>query len=127
MAADIQAAVAAAEKVIVGVYVIPTAGKVARKEGNSIGLAQTPTALLQSILDTGRDKTVVVAFGSPYVAADFPQVENYICTYSHVPTSETAAARALFAEIPIQGHLPVTIPGIARRGEGIQRPAAPAQ
>lgn len=131
MAADIQAAVSTAEKVIVGVYVIPTAGKVARKEAgagaNSIGLAQTPSALLQSILDTGHDKTVVVAFGSPYVAADFPQVENYICAYSHVPTSETAAARALFAEIPIQGHLPVTIPDIARRGDGIQKPAAPAQ
>lgn len=131
MAADIQAAVNTAEKVIVAVYVIPTAGKVAGKEGgsaaNSIGLAQTPSALLQSILDIGRDKTLVVAFGSPYVAADFPQVENYICAYSHVPTSETAAARALFAEIPIQGHLPVTIPGIARRGDGIQRPAASAQ
>lgn len=128
MASDVQAAVTAAEKVIAAVYVIPTAGKVARKEGgaaeNSIALAQTPSALLQSILDNARDKTMVVAFGSPYIAADFPQIENYICAYSHVPTSETAAARALFAEIPIQGHLPVTIPGIGERGAGIQKPAA---
>jgi beta-N-acetylhexosaminidase len=128
IASDVQAAVAAAEKVIVAVYVIPTAGKVAKREDgaaeNSIALAQTPSTLLQSIIDSARDKTMVVAFGSPYIATDFPQVENYICAYSHVPTSETAVARALFAEIPIQGHLPVTIPGIGRRGDGIQKPAA---
>jgi len=27
--------------------------------------------------------------------------------------------KALFGEIPIQGHLPVTIPGVAERGQGI--------
>src|SRR5215813_3226158 len=131
MAPEVEKAVTSAAKVIVAVYVAPTAGKVARREGgqaiNSIGLAQTPAALLQSILDNGREKTVVVAFGSPYLAADFPQVENYLCAYSFVATSETAAARALFAEIPIQGHLPVTIPGIAQRGAGIQKPATQHQ
>jgi beta-N-acetylhexosaminidase len=128
MAPDIQNAVASAQKVIVAVYVIPTAGRVAARVAgtaiNSIGMAQTPSSLMQSILDSAHEKTVVVAFGSPYIAADFPQVENYVCAYSHVPISETAAARALFAEIPFQGHLPVTIPGIGQRGAGIQKPAA---
>ena len=131
MAPVIQDAVNSAEKVIVAVYIVPTAGKAAKREAgtavNSIALAQTPAALLQSILEGARDKTAVVTFGSPYVAADFPQIENYLCAYSPVPTSEIAAARALFAEIPIQGHLPVTIPGYGQRGAGIQKPAAPAQ
>lgn len=131
MAPVVENAVNGAEKVIVAAYVVPTAGKQVKTEGggvtNSIGLAQTPAALLQSILDTSRDKTVVVAFGSPYLAADFPQVENYICAYSPVPISETAAVRALFGEIPIQGHLPVTIPGYGARGAGIQKPAVPLQ
>ena len=39
-----------------------------------------------------------------------------------VTVSETAAVKAIFGEIPIGGHLPVTIPGIAKRGEGIVRP-----
>jgi beta-N-acetylhexosaminidase len=127
LAPEVQNAVSTADKVIVAAYVIPTAGKTARREAgtavNSIGLAQTPSALLQSILDDARDKTVVVAFGSPYLAADFPAIENYVCAYSHVPTSETAAARALFGETAIQGHLPVTIPGFGERGAGIQKPA----
>ena len=34
--------------------------------------------------------------------------------------SEIAAARAMLGEIAIGGHLPVTIPGQAAYGEGIQ-------
>lgn len=131
MAPVVESAVNGAEKVIVAVYVVPTAGKTVKTDGgaaaNSIGLSQTPAALLQSILDSSGEKTMVVAFGSPYLAADFPKVENYICAYSPVPVSEIAAARALFGEIPIQGHLPVTIPGYGQRGAGIQKPAVTSQ
>ena len=35
---------------------------------------------------------------------------------------QLSAVKALFGEIEIHGHLPVTIPGIAARGEGIVRP-----
>ena len=35
---------------------------------------------------------------------------------------ELDAVKALFAEIPIRGHLPVTIPNIAARGAGIEKP-----
>lgn len=123
---EVQNAAKTADKVVVAAYVIPTAGRTPRRDNgagiNGVALPQT-AALLQSILEDSADKTVLVAFGSPYVAADFPQVENYMCAYSHVPTSETAAARALFAEIPIQGRLPVTIPGFGQRGAGIQKAA----
>jgi len=127
IAVDVQNVVTSADKVIVGVYMIPTAGRVAKREGetaiNSVSLPQTPSALLQAILERARDKTMVIAFGSPYIAADFPQIENYLCAYSNVPGSETAAVKALFGEIPIQGHLPVTIPGFGQRGAGILKPA----
>jgi len=42
-----------------------------------------------------------------------------------VQTSERAAVKALFGEIPIHGKLPVTLPGIAKRGDGIDREVAP--
>jgi beta-N-acetylhexosaminidase len=45
-----------------------------------------------------------------------------------VPPSEVAAVEALFGEIDIRGHLPVSIPGLANYGEGIQvRAAHPVQ
>jgi beta-N-acetylhexosaminidase len=127
MAAEVKNAVSSAEKVLVAVYVVPTAGKAVKQEAgntvNSVSLAQTPATVLQSVLDVGKEKTVVVAFGSPYIAEDFPQIENYLCAYSNVSISEIAAVQAMFGEIAIQGHLPVTIPGFGQRGAGIQKPA----
>jgi len=126
MAEEVRNAASSAGKVLVAVYMVPTAGKIVKKEGdtavNSVSLSQTPATVLQSILDIGKKKTVVVAFGSPYIAADFPQIENYICAYSNVSISESSVVQALFGQIVIQGHLPVTIPGYAQRGAGIQKP-----
>jgi beta-N-acetylhexosaminidase len=126
-AQELQTAVNAAENILVGIYMIPVAGRAVRKEGttsvNSISMPESTAALLQSILAAKRGKTVVVSFGSPYVAADFPEIENYVCAYSNVITSEIAAAKALFGEIPFRGRLPVTIPGVAERGTGMDQPA----
>jgi beta-N-acetylhexosaminidase len=124
---EIQNAVRAAESILVAVYMVPVAGRAVRKEGgiavNSISMPESTAALLQSILQVKRSNTVVVSFGSPYVAADFPEIENYVCAYSNVMTSEIAAAKALFGEIPYLGRLPVSIPGIAQRGTGMNQPA----
>jgi beta-N-acetylhexosaminidase len=67
----------------------------------------------------------VLAMGNPYVIQSFPAIQNYLCTFSNASVSETAAVRAIFGEIPVAGHLPVTIPGIANRGDGLQKPANP--
>ena len=65
----------------------------------------------------------MVAMGNPYLASDFPKIENYMCTFSNASVSEVAAIKALFGEIPIRGHLPVSIPNVAPRGVGLERPA----
>jgi beta-N-acetylhexosaminidase len=126
-AQEIQSAVKAAENILVAVYMVPVAGRAVRKEGgtavNSISMPESTAVLLQSILQAKKRNTVVVSFGSPYVASDFPEIENYVCAYSNVATSETAAAKALFGEIPFLGRLPVTIPGFAQRGTGMDQPA----
>jgi beta-N-acetylhexosaminidase len=98
---------------------VPTAGKV----GNSVAMADATGALLQQVLDRAAEKTAVVAMGNPYLAAAFPKIENYICTFSNASVSEIAAVKALFGEIAIRGHLPVSIPNVAQRGAGIERPA----
>jgi beta-N-acetylhexosaminidase len=98
--------------------VIPTAGKV----GNSVAMADATGSLLQQVLDDAAEKTVVVAMGNPYLASDFPKVENYMCTFSNATVSEISAVKALFGEIAIRGHLPVTIPNVAQRGSGLERP-----
>ena len=89
---------------------------------NSVGLSDASGALLQKILDHAAEKTAVLAMGNPYLAQDFPAVKNYLCAFSNATVSEISAAKALFGEIAIRGHLPVSIPNIAQRGAGIERP-----
>jgi beta-N-acetylhexosaminidase len=125
--AEIQSAVSSADNVLAAIYLVPAPGRAVRKEGatavNTISVPDATAALLQSILEAKQDKTVVVSFGSPYFLADFPQIENYVCAYSNAVTSETGAVKALFGEIPFHGRLPVTIPGMAQRGAGMDQPA----
>jgi beta-N-acetylhexosaminidase len=119
MSEEILKAVDEAQTVVAAVYVIPTAGKI----GNSINMTDATGTLLQQVLERAAQKTAVIAMGNPYLASDFPTIENYMCTFSNATVSEVAAVKALFGEIPIRGHLPVTIPGIAQRGAGLDRPA----
>jgi beta-N-acetylhexosaminidase len=119
MSDEVLKAVDAAQTVVAAVYVIPTAGKI----GNSVAMADATGTLLQQVLDHAAAKTAVVAMGNPYLASDFPKVENYMCTFSNATVSELAAIKALFGEIPIRGHLPVSIPNVAQRGAGLDRPA----
>ena len=118
MSDQVMKAVNQAKIVIAAVYVVPTAGKI----GNTVAMPDATAALLQQALDGAAGKTVVVAMGNPYLAAGFPNIENYMCTFSNTSVSEIAAVKALFGEIAIHGHLPVSIPGIAQHGAGIERP-----
>ena len=119
MTDEVLKAVDEAQTVVAAVYVIPTAGKI----GNSMAMADATGSLLQQLLERAAQKTAVIAMGNPYLASDFPKIENYICTFSNASVSEVAAVKAVFGEIPVRGHLPVTIPNVAQRGTGIERPA----
>jgi len=66
--------------------------------------------LFDRVLKRAAAKTVVLAMGTPYLTEDFPAIEYSICTFSNERVSEISAAKALFGEIPIHGHLPVNIP-----------------
>ncbi|MCU1220848.1 MAG: glycoside hydrolase, family 3-like protein, partial [Candidatus Angelobacter sp.] len=124
---EIQNALITAENVLAAIYLVPAPGRAVRMEGatgvNTISVPDATAALLQSILQAKKTNTVVVSFGSPYFLADFPQIENYVCAYSNATTSEVAAMKALFGEIPFHGRLPVTIPGVAQRGAGSDQAA----
>jgi beta-N-acetylhexosaminidase len=129
MSDDVLKAVDHAKSVIAAVYEVPVPGKVMNAANgltNSVGLSDASGALLQKILDRAAERTAVLAMGNPYLAQDFPAVQNYLCTFSNATVSEVSVVKALFGEIAIRGHLPVSIPNIAQRGAGIERPAEAA-
>jgi beta-N-acetylhexosaminidase len=72
-------------------------------------------------------KTIGISHGSPYIIRALPQLRTYLCAYGIQPVTQVAAVEALFGEINVSGKLPVTIPGLHERGEGLFRSAvAPA-
>jgi beta-N-acetylhexosaminidase len=88
----------------------------------SAGLAGELPGVVKALAASGKP-VAFVALGNPYLLASFPNVTAYLATFSTVPPSEVAAVKALWGEIAIRGHLPVTIPGQAADGDGIQLPA----
>jgi beta-N-acetylhexosaminidase len=129
MRAAVADAVAAAQRVIAAVYVIPTAGRAIQTGTglkNTVAMDDASAGLLNEILERAAARTLVLAMGNPYLVQDFPAIQNYVCAFSNATVSERAVVKALFGEIPIAGHLPVTIPGIANRGEGLERPSRAA-
>jgi len=114
--ADFDKAVATAKSC--DVVVAAAFASVAAYRGTT-ALAGGYPALLTALVDSGRP-VILAALGNPYLIRSFPGAGAYLTTYSTVAPSEVAAVKALFGEIPIQGRLPVTIPGIANYGDGIQ-------
>jgi beta-N-acetylhexosaminidase len=125
-AGAIAALVPKASRIIAAIYTVSQPGPAEAAATSASGLsAEGSAGILRNILNTAADKTAVLAMGSPYAILNFPSTRTYLCTYSWVPTSELSAVKALFGEIPIHGKLPVTLPGIAKRGDGIDREIAP--
>jgi beta-N-acetylhexosaminidase len=123
-------ALKAADKIVVAAFVTHVPGRQIISHGRpttAVGLSGESAELLEDVIATSPEKTVVLALGSPYLIQNYPTIQNYICTYSLVPTAEIAAVKALFGEIQSRAKLPVTLPGIAPRGFALPWPTVPIQ
>ena len=98
-------------------YVVAAFASVAAYRGN-VALGGSFPALIENLLAT-KKPVMLMALGNPYLLRTFAGVSSYLTTYSSVPVAEIAAVKALFGEIAIGGKLPVTIPGLAKYGDGI--------
>ncbi|MEJ2108927.1 MAG: hypothetical protein P8Z37_03245, partial [Acidobacteriota bacterium] len=76
-------------------------------------------AIIKILIDTGKP-LILIAFGNPYVLERFPRIGTYLCTFSDSEVSQIAAAKALSGAVPIAGRMPVSIPGHAATGDGLQ-------
>ncbi len=108
-----------AETVLLGLFVRFQSGR------GTIALPPVGQRLVERLLQAGA-RVIAVSFGTPYLLRDLPGLRTYLVAYGSQADAQVAAARALLGEAAITGRLPVTIPGQAARGTGIQKPAAAA-
>jgi beta-glucosidase-like glycosyl hydrolase/CubicO group peptidase (beta-lactamase class C family) len=81
--------------------------------------------LINQIYKEGKP-VITVGLGSPYLIEKFPQAETWLSAFGISDVAQISVARALFGQIPVQGHLPVTIPGVdLKAGFGMEVAANP--
>jgi beta-N-acetylhexosaminidase len=98
--------------------------RVSDRKGN-VDVPPEQASLAEQVFKAGRP-VVTVAFGSPYLVERFPQAETWLGAFGISDVAQISAARALFGQIPIRGHLPVTIPGASMKlGYGMEVPGNP--
>src|SRR5882724_3619568 len=98
--------------------------RVSDRKGN-VDVPAEQAALAEQLYKTGKP-IITVGFGSPYLIEKFPQAETWLAAFGISDVAQISVARALFGQIPVRGHVPVTIPGIPlKAGSGIELPANP--
>ncbi|MBT4362823.1 MAG: serine hydrolase, partial [Candidatus Marinimicrobia bacterium] len=68
---------------------------------------------------------IATSFGTPYLIRAFPDIPTYLVAYSNQSEMQRAVAKALVGRANITGKLPITIPDIAKRGDGLTRTGIP--
>jgi beta-N-acetylhexosaminidase len=104
-----------ADAILVSLFVRTRSGQ------GKISVPEAGRNALAQVLALGKP-VVTVSFGSPYLLRDFPDLPTYLCAWGGQDVAQTAAVQALFGETSIGGKLPITIPGLAKRGDGISKP-----
>jgi len=98
--------------------------RVSDRKGN-IDVPAEQAALAEQVYKTGKP-VITLGLGSPYAIERFPQAETWLGAFGICDVTQISAARSLFGEIPVRGHLPVTVPGAnLKAGFGIELPANP--
>ena len=84
----------------------------------SVDAPQAFADWITGMVRNGR-KVIVVAFGNPYLLSQIPSAPEYVVAWDGAPVSQQSAARVILGLTPALGHLPITIPPVARRGDGL--------
>jgi beta-glucosidase-like glycosyl hydrolase/CubicO group peptidase (beta-lactamase class C family) len=96
--------------------------RVSDRKGN-VDVPAEQAAVAEQLYKTGKP-VITVGLGSPYLIESFPKAETWLAAFGISDVAQISVARALFGEIPVRGHLPVTAPGVnLKAGFGMELPA----
>ena len=98
--------------ILINAFVSPKAWK------DRIFLPNDETEFVRNVVSRST-KVILASLGTPYLLQEFPQVSTYLCAYKGTYLMQIALANALLGKERISGRLPVSIPGLAVRGSGM--------
>jgi beta-N-acetylhexosaminidase len=95
--------------------------------GTNVSNPSAPEPIAQFMRDLVQrhPRTIVVAFGNPYLLQQVPAASSYLVGWGGFPVSQAAAGRALVGTATISGRLPISIPPLLRFGTGMDRAPTP--
>jgi beta-N-acetylhexosaminidase len=95
--------------------------------GTNVSNPNAPEPIAQFMRDLAKrhPRTIVVAFGHPYLLQQVPAASTYVVGWGGFPVSQSAAGRALIGVAPITGRLPISVPPVLRFGAGEDRLVPP--
>jgi len=98
--------------------------RVSDRKGN-VDVPAEQAALAGQLFQTGKP-VITLGLGSPYLIERFPQAQTWLAAFGISDVAQISLARTLFGQIPVRGHLPVTIPGVDMKlGFGLELPQNP--
>jgi beta-N-acetylhexosaminidase len=90
-----------------------------RSGKGSVAVEEPVAAMLRGV--AREQPTILVSLGSPYVLLQMPELGSYLVGWGGDRSSQEAVASALLGHAAIGGTLPISIPPLHRRGDGIRR------
>jgi beta-N-acetylhexosaminidase len=95
--------------------------------GTNVSNASAPEPVAQFLreLVQRHPRTILVAFGNPYLLQQVPSVSTYVVAWGGFPVSQSAAGRSVIGVTPTTGRLPISIPPLLHFGAGIARLVTP--
>src|SRR5262249_15945655 len=95
--------------------------------GTNVANPNAPEPIAQFLRDLAQrhPRTIIVAFGNPYLLQQVPSASSYLVAWGGFPVSQAAAAPAIIGAAPLGGRLPISIPPLLHFGAGYDRLVSP--
>ena len=107
----IEKAISSADLIVVATLTRLTTGRV-------VGIPDSHRSIVQK-LESSKKNVIWVCLGSPYLLEIAPKIGTILCTFSYSENSQEAVVKALAGKYRITGKMPVSVPGVAKIGDGL--------
>ena len=111
----------AIEKAIDAADIIVLATFTRLATGRNIGIPDSHQSIIKK-LASQKKPVVWICLGSPYLLRIAPGMGTILCTFSYSENSQKAAVKALTGDFRVSGKMPVSVPGVAKIGDGLEIP-----